>query len=369
MENREELIHRIYEAANEPEYWADTAARIADVAGGSAVHLLLASLETGHEYINLFTRGDSGFASEYVRDYARVDFRVPRVMARPLGAFNDEREYVSPEEARSSAIHQELLPRHGVHRISGANLCLDGCIGWFGISTHRPELEFDDRQRAFLAQVSRHLLSAARFSRTHQDLQLSHDRTRDALDLVGTSLFLAATGRVRHANEAARRLLAHGFFRLRHERLRCAEGGEDRKLVAFLTSGARFARSEPLLLRQHETGLTYLVSVHDLFPQYRDGAARASGHRAISIVELDMPARIAFEEVALFCAAHGVSPAEARTVHASLNSVSLAELADTRGIGLATARQQLKSALGKMGLDSQKKLFRAFERHRLVGRG
>lgn len=368
MDGRDELIYKIYEAANEPEYWADTAERIADIAGGGAVHLLLASLETGHEYINLFTRDGSGFADEYVRDYAAIDFRVPRVMARPLGEFADEREYVSVEEARSSAIHQELLPRHEVHRISGANLSLDGCIGWFGVSPHRADRELDGRQRACLAQVSRHLLNAARISQTHQDLQLSRQGALGALDVVGAGLFLLNSGRVLHANDAARRLLAEGFFLLRHDRLSCAESAEDRRLVAFLRDGMARIRSEPLLLRQHERGLAYLVSIHELFPQYTGSVVRRSGHQAVSVVELNVPASIAFDEVALFCTAHGVSLAEAMAVHASLNSVPLAELAEAKGISLATARQQLKSALAKMGLDSQKKLFRAFERHRLVGR-
>lgn len=368
MDYGEEAIHKLYEAAGEPEYWDDAAGTIADWTGGGAVHLLLASLETGHEYLNLFTGEDRGFAEEYVRDYAALDFRVPRVMARPLGSFADEREYVSDDDSRASPIHQELLPRYGVHNISGANLCLDGCIGWFGISTSGPATEFDDRQRAWLGRLSRHLLNACRISITHQDLRIARDRSLDSLDLFGAGLFLLKSGRIVHANEVAARIVADGFFRVRNDRLCCRTRAADRKLAAFLAQSAG-RRSESLLLRQHEREAAYLVSVHDLFARYAgNGRVEQSGYQAITVVELNVPDRIGLDEVISFTSAYGVTPAEARTIHASLNSVSLASLAESRHIGLGTAQQQLKSALAKMDLNSQKKLFRAFERYRIVGR-
>lgn len=369
MDFAEEAIHKLYEAGSEPEAWKDAADTIAALTGGGAVHLLLASLETGHEYVNLFTRDETGFATEYIRDYAAVDFRVPRVMARPLGLFADEREYVSADDARASPIHQELLPRYDVHNISGANLCLDGCIGWFGISTSGPAAEFDHRQRAYLAQLSRHVLNACRISMTQQNLQIDREQSLRSLDLFQASVFLLKTGHVVHANEAATRLVAEGFFRLRNDRLSCISSAADRKLATYLAQPAGH-RSAPLLLRQHERDVAYMVEVNDLFARYAgDGRVKQSGYQAITIVELNIPFRIAFEEVLLFCSAYGVTPAEAMAVHASLNSISLASFAESRRIGLNTAQQQLKSALAKMHLNSQKKLFRAFERYRLVSRG
>jgi hypothetical protein len=368
MNYGDDALHKLYKAAIEPEYWQDAASAISELMGGGAVHLLLASLDTNYEYVNLFSRDETAFAEEYIRDYAAFDFRVPRVMARPLGAFADEREYVSPNDARASPIHRELLPRYDIHNISGANLCLDGCIGWFGISTSGPAVEFDNQQRSYLTQLSRHILTACRISRTHQDLQITCEQSLSSLDLFQAGFFLLNAGRVVHANDAAIKLIDDGFFMLRNDQLSCRAAAARRKLASFLAQTSE-QRSGPLLLRQHEREAAYLVSLNDLFARYGgDGRVAWSGYQAITITELNIPSRIDLDEVLSFCSAYGVTPAEAMTVHASLNSVSLSSFTEARGIGINTARQQLKSALAKMDLNSQKKLFRAFERHRLVAR-
>lgn len=364
MERSEETIHQIYEAANNPEYWMSAAQSIVSLERAGAVHLFLTSIETGHEYVNLFTRDGSGFAAEYIHDYAADDFRVPRVMRRQLGVFSDEREYVSADEAKSSAVHQELLPRHEVYKISGANLCLDGCIGWFGISTPNESAEFDDRQRGYLKRLSRHMLTACRIARTHQDLKLFKDHSLGSLDLLTASFFMMQSGRIVHMNDAANRLIKNSFFAIRNEKLVCLDGARQEKLSSFLKRESRLATDRPLILRHEEEDAAYAISVHDLFPQYDGDRLNKSDFQAISIVELNIPARIPFEEVLAFCSGYGATRAEAMAVHASLNSVSLTSFAEARNIRLDTARQQLKSALAKMELDSQKRLFRAFERYR-----
>lgn len=368
MDYDDEAIHTIYQAANEPEYWKQAAETISEISGGGAVHLLLASLETGQEYVNLFTRDQGGgFADEYIRDYASSDFRVPRVMARPLGDFTDEREYVSKDEARFSAIHQELLPRYDVYNISGANMCLDGCIGWFGISTPRPGVDFDSRQTANLRRLSRHVLNACRISMTHQDLMIARDQALGPLDLINAGLFLVESGRIVHMNEAAKSFIAEGFFRARNDRLYCADRAANDKFAMYLKQAAQRAMA-PLLLRQPERDAAYSISVNDLFPRYEEGRVQKSRYQVISLVELNIPASTDLDEVLAFCSAYGVSAAEAMTIHASLSSISLVTFAEKRRIALNTAQKQLKSALSKMGISNQKKLFRAFERYRIVSR-
>ncbi|MCF3638533.1 hypothetical protein LXM94_00940 [Rhizobium sp. TRM95111] len=49
-------------------------------------------------------------------------------------------------------------------------------------------------------------------------------------------------------------------------------------------------------------------------------------------------------------------------VQAVLDGRSLRTFAGGEGIALETARKQLRPALGRLGLSSQKLLFRAFER-------
>lgn len=375
MERIDRIVHQIYEAADDPEYWPDVGSDIADCVDGGAVHLLLASLRTGEEYINLFQRGDPGFASEYLQHYAGLDFRVPRVMARRLGTFLDEREYVSEGEARASAIHQELLPRYAVHKISGANMSLEGCIGWFGVSTRRPSDEFDDRQRRLLARLSAHLLRAFRIARSTRELQVSRDLGRQAADLVSAALFIHRHGRVALMNAAAERMLAGGFLVLRGEQLVCTHPGEQARLSRFMQDRADdpardFAQGgseATLLLRNHEDGAAYMVRSHALPADGARGGGTGGFCGAISIVEPAPPAGPSLGDVLGFCSAYGVTRAEGMAVHAVLNSISLADFAAIRGVRLDTVQQQLKSAMSKMELASQKKIFQAFERYRVFG--
>ncbi|RUM95143.1 hypothetical protein EET67_24950 [Pseudaminobacter arsenicus] len=171
MEQPDRILHKLYQAANDAEIWLDASHDISELVKGGPVHLLLASLETGDTYVNLFARGDPGMADEYLHNYAGMDFRTSRVMARTLGDFIDEREYVSEEEARASVIHQEFLPRYDIHKISGSNMCLDGCIGWFGISTKSASDEFESRHREFLKWLSPHVLNAFRIAKTQHELE------------------------------------------------------------------------------------------------------------------------------------------------------------------------------------------------------
>ena len=71
------------------------------------------------------------------------------------------------------------------------------------------------------------------------------------------------------------------------------------------------------------------------------------------------------EQVAAFCGGYGASKSEVATVHAVLCSVNLGLDAGTRGLALDTVQKHLKSALAKMSLGSQKKLFQMFERFQM----
>ena len=368
MEQPERIIHQIYEAARNPEYWSVVCDDLSEMVSGGSVHLLLASTETGHEYVNLFAKGDPAFASEYLRDYAAIDFRVPRVMARELGALADEREYVASLDVRKSPIYQELLPRYDVHNISGANLSLDGCIGWFGISTARSSSEFDTRQIGMLGQVSRHLLNALKIEKSQQDLRLSRDAAFAGLDLPNVALLLFDLGTLEYVNAAARRLIENGFFFLRQDTLSCTLPAENRQLVQFLERAAAGQDDGSILLRNPDDAACYVVRSHGVGSTYAGAGTLMSRRRVVSIVDLNTPSDCGADEVAEFCVGYGVSRSETKVVHAVLTSTSLAELAEDRGISLGTIQQQLKSAMLKMELNSQKKIFQAFERFRFVGK-
>ena len=359
-------IGRIYEAVENPEYWSVVGDDIAELAGGGAVHLMLASLDTGAAYVSEFRYGDPQFALEYLEDFAEIDFRVPRVMARKPGELLDERSYVSPDDVRRSPIHQELLPRYKVHKIVGSNMCMDDCIGWFGISTPDKDSEFDISQTRAFGLLSSHLYRALSLHKDNRDLRLSRDMSRGVLDAADGSLLLFTNGELVHANLKALELLDDGFFVIRHGRLVCANVAENGRLEAYL-HGDLHPRRPPLMVRDIACGAVHFVRTHTPLPSYSQGQLKSGIHLAVSIVTVGDTGDPDIEAVAAFCGGYGVSKAEIATVHSVLCSESLRRNAEVRGIALDTVQKHLKSALAKMGLRSQKKLFQMFERFRSFG--
>ncbi|MBZ4689432.1 MAG: luxR [Cereibacter sp.] len=355
IDTADRLIHQIYAAVLEPQGWAAVGDSLAALIDGATVHMFLVSAETGRTYINLFARGDPDFAPTYLEGYAADDFRVSRVLARPAGLFGPERAYVSADEARRSRVHQELLPRFGIHDINGANLSFDDCIGWFGIAQSRPGRGIDPMPARLLANLTPHLLRAFRMTRRQADLE--HPAAAAPLaDLPVAAVFIFEAGQMVHLNRTAERLLAEGWFRIGREgQLSCADRRNAARLAAFHADG----RPEgALLLRDSDSGAVHVLRrMAGVWPQQA---------RQVLTITLLTPPPPNEEEVATFCEPFGLSPAEQRAVRAVLVSQPLSALAREAGLSLYTVQDQLKSAMQKMGLPSQKLVFAAFERSRAV---
>ncbi|WP_099866721.1 helix-turn-helix transcriptional regulator [Pararhizobium haloflavum] len=366
MDATDRIIHQIYEAAAAPEGWPDAAVALSDLVKGGTVHMMLAAQDGSAAYVNLFS-GDPDFAPIYLNDFSPMDFRVPRVMARPLGAFTDERAYVSPEEAKVSPIHQDLLPRFEVHRIGGANISLPGCIGFFGISTRRAEEDFDPGQTALLAALSRHVLRAFAITRSRHEISLGRDLAMGALERLNTALFLMRGARVIDANAEARRLLGQGFFLLHNDQLAVANRGERARLERFIACAVRGETGGPMLLRDPDTAGRYVLRAERHEPQFPGGHQAPARHLIVTVSELNRAQSPDEAEVIAFCGLFGVSRAESLAVAAVLGDVSLSDHAAARGIRPGTAQQQLKSAMAKMEIHSQKTLHQMFERYRVFG--
>lgn len=359
MDPVDRLIHYIYESSLDADQWLVVLRQLADVVGGSHTHLVLADLDRGLSYVNILFRGDPEGAEEYLQTYAETDFRAPRVLSSRPGLMRDERSYVSAQEARASVIHNEFLPRFGIHNIAGASMQIDGCFGWLGLSTRKKDEPFSEGQMALLQHVAPHIHRALRMAKSRMDLVLLEQRRRQAEGIVTAGIIAFDGGEAISTNAAADALLAEGFFNLRDGALTCAS----RSGSAAIGRLAASADAGALNLRDERDGRRYLLRRHNL-PGAPQGFV---GRFALSITECEARMAISLNEVRDFCSGSGVTPAEAHAIHASLTDQALATLADARGIGLDTARKQLKSALSKLGLDSQRQLHRMFERYRLLG--
>lgn len=356
MDRLDALIHRIYEAALEPGDWPAILDELSDLVDGAQTHLVLAELDTGVAHVNLLRRTDPDGAAEYLRDHAASDFRAPKVFARKPGLVTDERAYVSEDEARASVIHRDFLPRHGIYNIAGANMRIEDCFGWFGISTRVKDAPFGEDRLALLNLVVPHVYRALRIARTQRELTELTALARDTQDRLRIGMVAYRHGTVTFANAAAQAIFAERFLQLAEGELRCVDRSGEAKLARLIRNGGG-----PVLLHDHEHGRRYLLRRHD--SAYRRAA---HGDFTLSIVESGSAHPVSLDEVISFCTGAGVTAAEAAALHASLTAGGLAGFASRKGIKLDTVRKQLKSALAKVDLGGQKQLHRALERFSLI---
>lgn len=371
MDRLDATIHGIYEAVETPECWESAGGRIADLVDGRGIHLMLleSAFPDARPHLNIYLRGDPAGAREYLEHYAAADFRYGRVLRNRRGAVIDERAYVSPEEARKSPIHQELFPKYGTHNLAGANLSVDDGAGWFGISNKAADRTFDAQKIGTLERIAPHLHRAFAMIRSRERLRLERDMAHAALDANGAGIVLFSKGEARYANPKALSLFGRGFLAMRRGRIGAAHAAADRRIASLFAQAALTGHPQTLALTDPAEGTAYHLHLHLPVETVRmPAAARRNGPMVLSITAYSRRPDAGMEAIGAFAAAYGLPPAEARTVAAVINEVNLADEAAARGVTLDTVRKQLKSALARLELKSQKQLVRLFDSFRMLHR-
>lgn len=361
----DKIVRQIYEAASDPEIWNETINAIGDHLDFGVIHLMLVSYETGFEYLATAPREDPEFAEEYLRNYAREDFRQVRIFSRPSGVAFDERVIVSEEEKRNSPIHQELFPRHKIYNIMGSNMSIGDSQGWFGVTTRKASEDFTDEQREAFQRLLPHVLQSMHITKTNVDLQVSRSLAYESIDHVKAGVFLFVNGQLANVNRTGKAILKDGYFTIANGALACRQPIADRRLQEYLKKDNGIL-DQPLIMRDRPSEAEYCVRRHDPAPHFSQGRFSNSANQLISITKLRGLSAPVIGDVEDFAGAYGLSEAEIHVLLAVLRHEELKELAETRGVSLDTVRKQLKSAMAKMAVSSQKELFRMYERFRLM---
>ncbi len=143
--------------------------------------------------------------------------------------------------------------------------------------------------------------------------------------------------------------------------MRCRDEPSDRKLESYLSSSTR-TETDQLRLTDTEQGLEYLINIRTIGLLYKETANGIGQKRVVLIRMLDRAGKPDIETVAGFGRNFRLSDAQISVIHAVLCNIPLSELADTRGVKLDIVRKQLKLAMEKLDVRSQKELVMLFER-------
>ena len=181
-----------------------------------------------------------------------------------------------------------------------------------------------------------------------------------ALDAINCGLFQFVDGRLSMVNRTGHELLKDGFLSLSGDRIICRLPKINRRLQSYLGQTER-TRDTPLILRDPVSKAEYCIRLH------RTNMAVESDGRDVLVMTVTLLRQVkppTLSEVRGYARPYGLSEAEVVVLHAVLANTELRSLAKVRRVHLDTVRKQLKSAMAKIDVHSQKELFALYERFR-----
>lgn len=357
----DQIVGLIYEGSQSSEIWKTVAEQVGASLKGGVVHIFLGNSDDRNEYFGESPRINPEMHRDYFDTYAALDVRLPRIIAAPQAVLFDERQIISKHERRQSPVHNELFPRHQIHKVWGANLSVGNTLGWFGISPLHDGDEFCGQEIRALERLLPHLHRSFRAFKDNTDLKITADLTNTALDCNPHSLLIYTDGQLSFINNAATIIIERGFLYLDHETLRCRDPQSDGKLQAAFIGRHHIVDTSFVAWDRDDA---YQIRIYDPSPTPRLGMALKVGNRIVSIRVRTKTEKYDVDRLSVLCERFSLTKAELLVLKGVLDNVPLRDLSQVRKVNVDTVRKQLKSAMAKLDVSSQKQLVQMFEQLR-----
>jgi PAS domain-containing protein len=360
----DKIISDLYEAVESKELFSLTLSKIVSHLGAAQSHLCLLGEGNSSIGLNFTANMDPEFLDEYHEHYVNHDYRLKLIARARVGEVLMDDQLNTPEGLRSSPIHNDLFPRYGVNRIMGSNISVDGGLGWFGVTSLRKDGTFSKEVLEDFSRLVVHARKALHLRQLRSEMAERELVHRSANDSQTYAIIMLANGEIEYANQLARDMLDLGFIRIQNGRLVCRDPAEQKKVEAV---HRRVRNGEAPLVRllDKKSNSTYAVQVFNPLPRFIDGRLEPARWVTYKIVQLnpqDVLSSRTLERITQF---YGLSVGESATIAAVIAMEPLAEFSRSKGVQQDTVRKQLKAAMTKMGVNSQKQLFQLYERFKI----
>jgi DNA-binding CsgD family transcriptional regulator len=346
----EDLVDRIYEAAFIPSQWPGLLADIAERSGATSGALLLVDQRAPPHYtatdniidvLAQFAAGPNWYRNERLDAFLRLNY----------SGFLEVSNYADPSERHRANPYDRNLQMIGASwQVGSAIIMPEGDVALYTFERERGLDDFDRRALRYLDDLRPHLARAAMIN-----ARLGLEKLQARVDgLDGFAIPAAALrrdGSVIVAN-ASFESLSHVLRPAAFGRIRPTDRQAGQALQAALDSlpqSTAGVRSIPCRTETDGTLVLHLLPLHR-------GASELyeSGWALLAVTGFSPGANVPPEAVlrGLF----DLSPTEA-TVAASLAAgLTLAQIAEGRGISITTARSHLKQIFRKTGIGHQTQL-------------
>lgn len=348
------LIHRVYEAAENLAAWPQPMAAMADALRARAVSLHVIGAD-GKTSLLTAPRTDPQWLRTFSERWSGTNLVRQRSLALPVGAIYRFEDLMLRSDFECTVFYKEFwAPQHHDFALFG-NIANDReAVAGIGFYRSVSEGPFTSDEERMLRVLMPHLQHALSLNLRFRQIEMERDGAVEMLDHCSSAAFLVDHGaRILQANAAAEALLGRGKALYgRSGRLAACDPPGTALLRAMIAGDTADAMGGKLLLRDSDGGMLSLQVW-----RVQKCASRPAGRAAAVIFaeELAEPALPSREQLrSLF----GFTPAQASLALEILQGDGVEAAARRLGISRATARTHLLQCFQRTGTGRQAELVR-----------
>lgn len=354
------LIGEVYDAAQDQSLWWGLAPKIAATFDSTSTALHVRNLNRSQvELLGMTSNYDILALDTYEAYYAARDVWVQRAVARGTSGVVSSKDLIADAEFERTEIYNDWVRPVGIYYMVGAAFPIaTGELGVLGVHRPRKGGNYDEDEKARVAQFLPHLTRALQIRRRFTDAIIERSAALDGLDRSGVAtVVVLGDGRILYANQAAEAVLRQGeALRVINNRLASPDRRTAGRLAALIQAVVKTAAGQaadpgkPIAVpRLDRLPLTLLVAP---FRPARDGVGTLEPAAVLFIRDPEgpTPAHAALQNL------FGLTPAEAAVAARLGDGQAIDTIGTALGISLNTARSHLKSIYLKTGTSRQAQL-------------
>ncbi len=362
------LILKIYEAALQPELWQKITLEISDLMNSGATQLLVLDNATRTQIIATSSRLCQDGQKEYVADYAPIDLRIPSLLKRNIGSLVQEHMLLNEDEKSNNAAVTNFLQRHDLENLTGSNLTIGSSWVWFGTARKGNGNIYTKDELAVFELLIPHIRKALRL---HQSIQATKSQSSGLADIFNYTgkgiVFFNGNGKVCLINNFAEQLMRKNIFAVRCGQLyfknQSAHKRFGRAMDTILGPLQKLPQtSHDTFIVSDDAGYDYGIRLVRHLGDFQEVNYAECARALLLISPLNDPSNISLEEIDRFGDLFALTDAEKRAVKIVADLSDITQFAQQIGLKPDSIRKQLKSAMAKIGVSSQKELIQRLER-------
>ena len=357
------MIGEIYDAAIDPAKWRLVLGRWSKVFRDSGV-LLYTQGPSSPGALGLTSANvDLAQKASFEQHYSKLRPWVANIAKAKEGEIRSIFDWIDERSYRKSAYYAEFLTRLDHYYGISSNLRRDdNVVTALTLSRRHGAGDFTPLERRLMKHLVRHLQRALQMQRQFFDAGLRQDAMLGGLDRLKIGVVLAAyDGRVLFTNRVADDIFRRDHaLRIQGQHLKAVPPALDaelqRRIQEAARTGAKKGRDAGGILSLPSRGGGQVAILVCPFPIDAASIIGPTVPTALIFVGAPEPSMPVRERD--LGRLYGLTPAESKLVAALLEGISLGDYAQARGVGLATAKTQLRHAFDKTGQNRQADLVR-----------